>query len=147
MSSQADRRRTAVVALAAYTAFLAFVLLNPSADVPTNSVSWLTRVASGLGLPELLQEPGRIEFVANVLILVPLAFLGSIVLPGLDWRDWTAYGFVLSGCVELAQGLFLPARSATFADVVANTLGTLLGAFAFALVARLQRRRQAARTG
>jgi len=35
---------------------------------------------------------------------------------------------VLSGAVELYQGLYLPPRSAQFVDVVSNTLGGLVGA-------------------
>jgi VanZ family protein len=35
----------------------------------------------------------------------------------------------------MAQALLLPARSATFKDVVANTSGALLGAVAFTLAA------------
>jgi hypothetical protein len=131
-----DYRRTARVALAAYAVFLAFVLLNPSADVPSSSVAWVAEVGTGLGLPGPLAEPSRVEFICNVLILVPLSFLGSVLLPRLGWRDWTAYGFVLSGTVELLQAVLLPARSATFADVVANTSGALVGAVAFTVAVR-----------
>jgi glycopeptide antibiotics resistance protein len=126
-------RRVARILLAAYLVFLAFVLLNPSGDVPSSSVSWLSGVASRIGLPASLAEPSRIEFIANVLILMPLSFLGSALLPRLTWRDWTAYAFVLSGTVETVQALLFPARSATFKDVVANTSGALLGAVAFTL--------------
>jgi VanZ family protein len=135
-----DHRRAARVALVAYAGCLAFVLLNPSADVPSNSVAWLAEVAASTGLPGPLVEPSRVEFIANVLILIPLSFLGSALLPLLSWRDWAAYGFVLSGSVELAQALLLPARSATFADVVANTSGALLGAVAFPLAVRAYER-------
>jgi VanZ family protein len=128
-----EHRRAARAALVVYAVFLAFVLLNPSADVPSSSVSWLAETGARLGLPGPLIVPSRIEFVANVLILMPLSFLGSVLLPRMDWRDWTAYGFVLSGAVELVQALLLPARSATFADVVANASGALLGAVAFRL--------------
>lgn len=125
--------RAARILLAAYLAFLAFVLLNPSADVPTSSVAWLSEMSTRLGVPAPLAEPSRVEFVANVLILMPLAFLGSALLPRPTWRDWTAYAFVLSGSVETVQALLFPARSATFKDVVANTSGALLGAVAFTL--------------
>ena len=125
--------RAARILLAAYLAFLAFVLLNPSGDVPSSSVSWLSGIATRMGVPAQLAEPSRVEFIANVLILVPLSFLGSALLPRLTWRDWTAYAFVLSGCVEMVQAVVFPARSATFKDVVANTSGALLGAIAFTL--------------
>ena len=128
-----DHVRAARIALAAYLACLAFVLLAPSADVPSSSVMWLADTGTRLGLPEPLVVPSRVEFIANVLVLMPVSFLGSVLLPRLDWRAWTAYGFVLSGTVEMAQALLLPARSATFKDVVANTSGALVGAVAFTL--------------
>ena len=126
-------RRAALLILAAYLVFLAFVLLNPSADVPSSSVAWLSQVGTRAGLPAPLVEPSRVEFICNVLILIPLSLLGSVLLPRLDWRDWTAYGFVLSGTVELLQAVLLPDRSATFSDVVANTSGILMGAVAYRL--------------
>lgn len=133
-----SHRAAAGGALAAYLLFLAFVLLNPSAEVPSSSVGFLVRVGEALHLPAMLVVPERVEFGANVLILVPLSLLGSVVLATrLTWRDWTALGFVLSGCVELFQGLFLSGRQASFSDVVANTSGALLGALAFAALDRL----------
>jgi hypothetical protein len=126
-------RRAALLILAAYLVLLAFVLLNPSADVPSSSVAWLSQVGTRAGLPAPLVEPSRVEFICNVLILMPLSLLGSVLLPSLDWRDWTAYGFVLSGTVELLQAVLLPDRSATFSDVVANTSGILMGAVAYRL--------------
>jgi VanZ family protein len=126
-------RRAALLILAAYLVFLAFVLLNPSADVPSSSVAWLSQVGTRAGLPAPLVEPSRVEFICNVLILMPLSLLGSVLLLRLDWRDWTAYGFVLSGTVEMLQAVLLPDRSATFSDVVANTSGILMGAVAYRL--------------
>ena len=126
-------RRAALLILAAYLVLLAFVLLNPSADVPSSSVAWLSQVGTRAGLPAPLVDPSRVEFICNVLILMPLSLLGSVLLPRLDWRDWTAYGFVLSGTVEMLQAVLLPDRSATFSDVVANTSGILMGAVAYRL--------------
>ena len=45
-------------------------------------------------------------------------------------------GFAASFVVEVAQALVLDTRAATHSDVVANTLGTLVGAAARAAVAR-----------
>ena len=56
------------------------------------------------------------------------SLLGSLLWPRPSWRDWTAVGFVASFLVEVVQAVALGGRSATHADVVANTLGTLLGA-------------------
>jgi glycopeptide antibiotics resistance protein len=82
--------------------------------------------------------------VCNALILMPVSAMGSVIWPLTTWRDWTAYAFVISGLVELIQGLVLPHRTATFVDVVANTLGGLGGAVAVLALRRLRGRRTAA---
>ena len=62
--------------------------------------------------------------------------------PRTTWRDWTAYGFLFSAAIELTQALLLPSRSARFDDIVANTLGALVGAVFVALVRRLVAQRR-----
>lgn len=138
LSRQLRSRQTTVVALVAYSVALAFVLLVPSGAVPSSGASWTAELAGRLGAPAWALEPARWEFVANALMLMPLSALGSTVWPRTTWRDWAAYAFVIAGAVELVQGLFLPARSATFVDVVANTLGGLGGAVAVLVVRRLR---------
>jgi VanZ like family len=127
-------QRLATGALGAYSLLLAFILLGPSAAVPTESVSYLARIAADVGVPGVLAVGTSVEFVCNILIIAPVSFLGAIVFPRLNWRDWTVVGLVLSGTVELCQALFLVARSASFEDVVANTLGAGLGAALYRLV-------------
>jgi glycopeptide antibiotics resistance protein len=80
--------------------------------------------------------PERVEFLANVLILIPAIALGALLWPRFGWRDWTAYGFVFSGAVEAVQAVILDERSATYVDGVANTLGAF-GAFGGAAVIAL----------
>jgi glycopeptide antibiotics resistance protein len=133
-------RQTLAGALVVYSAALAFILLVPSGAVPSGGASWTAELAGRLGAPAWAVEPSRWEFLANALILMPLSALGSLVWPRTTWRDWTAYAFVIAGAVELIQGLALPARSATFVDVVANTLGGLGGAAFVLVVRRLHRR-------
>lgn len=143
MESASDRHRAAGVLLAAYSLFLVFVLFNPSADVPSTSITWLSEAGTWLHLPAALVLPVRVEFVTNVLIIMPVPFIGSLLRPQLGWRDWTAFGFLGSGLVELCQGLFLADRSATYSDVVANTGGAFAGAVAFAVVMRVLAGRRA----
>ncbi len=123
----ATRGATTVV-LVSYLAVLLFALLNPSSGPASTSVAWLEAVGRSVGVAEAFLAPGRPEFVANVLILVPAAALASLVWSAPSWRDWTAYGFLFSLVIELLQGVLLDGRSATFVDVVANTLGALAGA-------------------
>jgi hypothetical protein len=121
-------RRAVAVALAAWTVVLAVTLLAPSAAGP----SWLVETVSGvlgrLGLPDVLAAPERVEFGLNVAAFAPLSLLGTLLWPRPTWRDWTAIGFAASFLVEVVQAVALVGRSATHADVVANTLGTLFGA-------------------
>ena len=127
-------RRWWVRALAVYSVFLAVVLLSPGSGAQSSSVTSFVDVAHALGISPELATQARGEFICNALILMPVSALGSMIWPRTTWRDWTAWAFVIASSVELAQGLFLPARSATMVDVVANTLGGLLGAVFVALV-------------
>lgn len=133
------RRRVAVL-LAAYSLLLAFVLLVPLVAVPSSGASWTGDLAARIGAPAWLVEPARWEFICNALILAPVSALGSVVWPRTTWRDWTAYGFAISMAVEIFQGLFLSERSASYVDVVANTLGAALGASVLACVRGWRRR-------
>ena len=131
-----ERRRFLKIALAVYTAMVAFLLLEPSALIPTKLASLTIQGATRLGPPAWLLDPVRVEFVGNVLVVVPAVVMASLLAPRHSWATWTAYGFVGSLTVETLQAVVLPGRSATFVDVVANTCGALLGA----VVGQLARR-------
>ena len=128
------------LALAAWVAVLAFTLLAPSAEGPSWLVDTVSRTAAGVGLPSALTAPERVEFLLNVAAFVPVSLLGSLLWMQTSWRDWTAGGFAASFLVELVQAVALDGRSATHSDVVANTLGALVGAALGALVAGVLRR-------
>ena len=138
VSPLSRRARTAVLAaLVAWVVLLAVVLLAPSSSGPDWVILHLADALGRLGLPEVLTHPGRVESMLNVVAFVPLALLGSLLWPRPSWRDWTAVGFVVSFLVEVVQALALGDRQATNADVVANTLGMLVGALLAVLVRRL----------
>jgi VanZ family protein len=124
-----------LAALVAWVVLLAVVLLAPSSSGPDWVIFHLADALGRLGLPEVLTHPGRVESMLNVVAFVPLGLLGSLLWPRPSWRDWTAVGFVVSFLVEVVQAVALGARQATNADVVANTLGMLVGAL-LALVVR-----------
>ncbi len=121
-------RLVSAALLFAYAVFVAVVLTeyNPlvATDVVARFGSWL----EGHGTPVTLTQPVRVEFFLNAAMFAPVAFLAALALPRHPRANWVVYGFVLSAGVELLQGLFLPPRSAQFEDVVANTLGALVGA-------------------
>jgi glycopeptide antibiotics resistance protein len=68
-----------------------------------------------------------IEFSANIVFFVPVGFLLGLLLPFRFW--WTAIvlGGLLSASVETVQGLFLSGRVSDPGDVVANSIGTIVG--------------------
>lgn len=139
-------RRAAAVALAAYAVLLLVVLLNPSPAAPSRLVAVVAEAGARAGLPAALVVAERIEFGLNVMAFAPLPLLGSLLWPRIAVGQWTAAGFAFSLLVEIAQ-VALPARSATHADVVANTLGAALGAALGVLGLRVARIRATARCG
>jgi glycopeptide antibiotics resistance protein len=138
-SGQVWARRIAGFALALYAGLLGLVLLSPHSTTQSNLVVRLVIELDRLGVPESLVTYTRAEVLMNAAIIVPLTFLGSLVLRRVRWQDWTTYAFLGAIAVELTQGLLLPDRQASFSDIVANTVGALIGA----LLARLLRRDRA----
>ena len=131
------------ILLAVYSALLAIALFSPSSEHQSSAVAHLGSVLSSMGMPSRLVTYPRLEVVMNAAIIAPVTFLGSLSFPSWSWRDWTAAGFLVAVVVELAQGLLLPDREATFSDIVANTMGALVGALVVALVRPMLRTRTA----
>ena len=141
MVTRGPSRRTYAVALVLYAVFLAVVLLAPTSGDQSAAAGWLVDLGRAVGVPDRLATQPRAEFIANILILMPLSALAALVWPRPGWRDWTAWTFVVACCVELAQGLLLSQRTASFTDVVANTLGGLGGAVVVVVLRAWESRR------
>lgn len=83
--------------------------------------------------------PEHYGVLLNVLLFVPLGAFFALVIRWAWW--WVVLPAVIaSGAIETVQGLWLD-REASWSDVVANTVGALLGAVAVSLLARARRRR------
>nr|WP_246279639.1 VanZ family protein [Psychromicrobium silvestre] len=78
------------------------------------------------GVPGFV-DYGFIEVSANVLMFVPLGLFLAILL-GRRWYLSIPALLLLSSAVELTQQFFLPGRTGSWSDVVANTSGAALGA-------------------
>ena len=126
-------RIVAATLLVAYLFFLAFILINPSARLATETVGSAYDVVVSIIGSHAWLTPKRVEFATNLAMFLPLGLLILLTWPRLNWRDVTVVAFLLSAGVEIYQGVLLPHRSAEFADVVANTLGCALGAVLVAL--------------
>jgi glycopeptide antibiotics resistance protein len=133
-------RRIIGSVLAVYLVLLAVALLAPTNTDQSSMVHWLITRLIHVGASSDAVSFSRMEFVMNVAIIAPATFLGSLVWPRWTWRDWTAAGFVAAALVELTQALLLPRRDGSFSDIVANTLGALLGAVVALAVTWLLRR-------
>jgi glycopeptide antibiotics resistance protein len=116
------------VALLVYSVLLGVALLAPTSGTQSSMAAWVVDLGTAVGFSPETATQARAEFLCNAAILAPVSALGSLIWTGTTWRDWTAYAFVIAGTVELVQGLVLPDRTASYIDIVANTLGGLLGA-------------------
>lgn len=122
---------------------LAVVVLSPTSEQQSGLLLELLRRAWGAGAPPALVTFARLEVAANVAMVVPAGLLAALSWPRTTWQTWTASGFLAALAVELVQGLALPEREASASDVVANTLGVLLGAGLVAAVRTVSRWRDA----
>ncbi|MFC8522006.1 VanZ family protein [Pseudarthrobacter sp. NPDC057230] len=81
-----------------------------------------------------------LEAAANVVLFVPLGFVGRLAFPNKRWWQIGAFGLLVSGCIELGQLMFLHERFASSSDIVTNTLGAVIGALVAGLSAQAQER-------
>lgn len=136
-------RRFATGLAVAYGVALALVGFWGS-PVDASGGPWLARALAAAhrhGLPDRI-DYAAVESFANVVYFVPLGLLVVLLAGARWWWAAIATGLVVSACIETGQALFLPARTATIDDVVANGVGALLGAVAgVLLLSRAARRR------
>jgi VanZ family protein len=119
-------------------ATVALVVLDPGAPAAREQAAlqrW-SHLWQAAGAQPAFLTFGVIEWCANVVMFLPIGFLAAGVMPP-RWR-YLAVPLALTGSllIELAQQ-FIPDRVASAPDVVANTLGAVIGALL--LVAAAQR--------
>lgn len=137
MPEKLRRRRWVLICLAAYATTVALVVLLPIsyATIVQAIAGWLdtTLGVGGFGA-------GWIEFIANVVMFLPLGLLLTLLFR----RPWfgVLLALALSVAAELAQ-LVIPSRQPSLRDILANALGAALGAaLAWLLVLRRDRRQR-----
>jgi glycopeptide antibiotics resistance protein len=121
--------------MAAYLVAVALIVWWPTADHAIGSVSAIRSALLAVGAPGWI-TPLSIEFVTNVLLFVPLSVIGHTFRPRWRWGRWALAGLAGTLLIETVQLLFIPGRSAALVDVVANTIGAVVG---FAVMRLLQR--------
>lgn len=122
------------VLAAAYLGLIGLVTLGPT--------PWRTRPPMGdydvLSLstwldPETWSRTTSPEFVANVVLFVPLGLLLRLALPRATWVGAVLLGGAVSVAIEILQ--MATSRISDPRDVVANTLGAVIGALLGAILA------------
>jgi len=100
------------------------------APVDRNFRGLLDRVIDKLhenGVPSFV-DYGVIEALANVALFIPVGLLIAIAVPKSIWWITIFIGPLISIAIEVLQGALLPERFSTVNDVVANSIGCLIGA-------------------
>lgn len=123
-------RIAASLLLALYVAGAGVVLLANESVIATEAIQRTQTLLVGNGAPGWMTYGDRVQMMLNALIFAPLVALGRLALPDPSWSFWVALAFVASGAVEVWQAFALEPRSAEYVDVVANTLGGLIGSVA-----------------
>ena len=88
------------------------------------------------------------EFIANIVLFLPVGVLWVLWVQqstarSLSWWWAAPIGLTLSAIIEATQALVLPDRFADVRDLIANTLGSAIGAALTAwLIASLHARAQ-----
>lgn len=122
MAAEVETRRWVIWTLVVYGVLGLVLLLSPvgPGEIIAAIGSWMR---GSLGLSWF--GTGWIEFIANIVLFIPLGFLLTLLFR----RPWlgASLALTLSVAVELAQ-LLLPGRFASPRDVLANALGAALGA-------------------
>jgi VanZ family protein len=148
MAIDASMRRPAAVALSIYAALIMVIGFAPT-PVDRGSIPLIRSVLAALhraGVPGWF-DYRFIEFSANVALFVPFGILAALAAG--RRHVWLAVlgGVGVSLTIELGQWLLLPERFPSGLDVLANTIGTLIGAALGYTVLALNRGVSAARSG
>lgn len=127
----------ASVMLTAYVGFVLLVTLTPSpVDKPfQHDLQRILEELHDRGLPGFVGYD-FVEFSSNVALFIPIGFVAALLLPRRGWWLVLLVGPLFSVAIEFLQHSVLPERYATVSDVLANSIGTLIGAL-FAVLLRL----------
>lgn len=112
--------------LAGYLLGLALLVLWPEGANVTRANVLVTRGLWRLGAPHWM-SPAFWQVVNNVLVCVPAGILAMVLWPRSRGWWWVLLAGTLSLGVELVQWRYLPSRTPSVLDVLANTTGAGLG--------------------
>lgn len=124
--------RTGAVAarltLVGYLLFVGFTVWLPASvsSKVTGLVGVIARWVADAGIASYYSSAVVLEFLANVALFVPIGLLLPLAWSRLRLWQVVLIGLLMSGLIESVQG-FMPSRFPTISDVIANSLGALVG--------------------
>jgi VanZ family protein len=120
--------------LYAAVAYVFFVVYGSLVPLAYHNIPWQQAVTQFKNIRYLdLGIESRADWIANIVLYIPLAFLGLAVLGNTSSTfRWLGAGLVLCACIALAVGiefcqLFFPPRTVSINDLIAESLGTVVG--------------------
>ncbi len=128
----------------AYLALVSWLTLTPSSTGFDSGLIW--RLARLLGrYPETQWFTFlRLEFIANIAMFVPLGVFLVLLFGGKFWWAAIVIGMMLTVGIEFVQQ-YIPGRVTDVRDLVANSLGAVVGVLlALALTAAREHRHRVA---
>ncbi|MEP9383572.1 VanZ family protein [Nocardioides sp. KR10-350] len=129
----------------AYLVFVGWLTLTPQPIGP-NQQQLIERLLDGLhrrGYAESL-DYSRLEFLANIALFVPIGMFLLLLFGAGFWWLAAIGSFAMTAFIEKAQQ-YIPGRVSDERDLVANTVGALIGivaAFVLTLPATIRRRQR-----
>jgi glycopeptide antibiotics resistance protein len=125
-----------IVLLATVCVVVVFITFSPGPPDPDGqrALRSFLQYAHLHGLP-LWISFNKIEFGANIVMFVPIGLFGALALPAPRWLIVPA-AIMGSLAIEITQASGLPQRVGTPRDVIANSLGALIGYLAACVIIR-----------
>lgn len=136
-----SKGKTAILSIILYY-YLCVMLIN-IVGIPTLAeYIRLTQLGEAFFNPNInlipLSEGLSTGFILNIFLFIPLGFLCPLISRSFERaRNIFFIGFGLSALIEIVQ-LFTLYRATDINDLIANTIGTLIGYFCFRLAAKLR---------
>ena len=124
----ASTRRGLLIVLVGYSALLGVALLAPTSGTQSAMASWVSDLGIWVGFSPETANQARAEFLCNVAILAPVSALGLADLAAHDLARLDGVRVRGRRPRRAHPGAGAPGRTASYVDIVANTLGGLVGA-------------------
>ncbi len=124
-----------------YLAIVGWLTLGPQPldDGASGLLFWALDVAESIPTLSWIGYY-EVEFTANVFMFVPIGLFLVLLFGRRKWWLAIAIGVALTVTIETVQ-LFLPERVSDVRDIIANSVGTVIGvAVALLVTARKERR-------